>query len=176
MFVFACPFVDVLRGYAQEVESRGGKNGRDTPSSFTGHSGAGQINTLFKYQLHNCIYMYIYLYLLMSLGLGPRHYTVHLRAVLLLQFMEHLDKLMYNAYEGSCVTLPLVPKAVKGFFRKNMEVCLSWLANVRGYLVSVATNAGLPAVALRHGFAALDNHSRNRTTNVWNIVQYHVYI
>ena len=45
-----------------------------------------------------------------SLGLGPRHYTVHLRAVLLLQFMEHLDKLMYNAYEGSCVTLPLVPK------------------------------------------------------------------
>ena len=43
-------------------------------------------------------------------GLGPRHYTVHLRAVLLLQFMEHLDKLMYNAYEGSCVTLPPVPK------------------------------------------------------------------
>ncbi len=43
-------------------------------------------------------------------GLGPRHYTVHLRAILLLQFMEHLDKLMYNAYEGSCVTLPPVPK------------------------------------------------------------------
>ena len=45
-------------------------------------------------------------------GLGPRHYTVHLRAILLLQFMEHLDKLMYNAYEGSCVTLPLVPKVL----------------------------------------------------------------
>ena len=26
--------------------------------------------------------------------------------------MEHLDKLMYNAYEGSCVTLPLVPKVL----------------------------------------------------------------
>ena len=66
-----------------EVESRDGKHSRDTPSSFSGHMGA---------------------------GLGPRHYTVHLRAILLLQFMEHLDKLMYNAYEGSCVTLPPVPK------------------------------------------------------------------
>ena len=71
----------MLQGYAAEVESQ--KHSRDTPSSFSGHMGA---------------------------GLGPRHYTVHLRAVLLLQFMEHLDKLMYNAYEGSCVTLPPVPK------------------------------------------------------------------
>ena len=77
---------DVLRGYAQEVESRDGRHLRDTPSSFSGHMGA---------------------------GLGPRHYTVHLRAVLILQFMEHLDKLMYNAYEGSCVTLPPVPKVSK---------------------------------------------------------------
>lgn len=106
-------------------------------------------------------------------GLGPRHYTVHLRAVLLLQFMEHLDKLMYNAYEGSCVTLPLVPKAVKGFFRKNMDVCLSWLSNVRGYLVSVATHAGLPAVALRHGFAALQNLMRTSRNAV---IQVHVCV
>ena len=47
---------------------------------------------------------------LSCVGLGPRHYTVHLRAVLLLEFLEHLDKLMYNAYEGTCVTLPTVPK------------------------------------------------------------------
>ena len=73
--------VAVLQGYAGEVEFQ--RHSRDTPSSFSGHMGA---------------------------GLGPRHYTVHLRAVLLLQFMEHLDKLMYNAYEGSCVTLPPVPK------------------------------------------------------------------
>lgn len=79
---------DVLRGYSQEVESRDGRHLRDTPSSFSGHMGA---------------------------GLGPRHYTVHLRAVLILQFMEHLDKLMYNAYEGSCVTLPPVPKVSMTF-------------------------------------------------------------
>lgn len=33
---------DVIRGYAQEVEVNGVKNNRDTPSSFTGHSGAGR--------------------------------------------------------------------------------------------------------------------------------------
>lgn len=47
-------------------------------------------------------------------GLGPRHYTVHLRAMLLLQFIEHLDKLMYNAYEGSSVTFPSPPKVSSG--------------------------------------------------------------
>lgn len=78
-----CYFLAVLQGYAAEVESHDSRHSRDTPSAFSGHMGA---------------------------GLGPRHYTVHLRAVLLLQFMEHLDKLMYNAYEGSCVTLPPVPK------------------------------------------------------------------
>lgn len=78
-------FLAVLQGYAAEVESHDSKHSRDTPSAFSGHMGA---------------------------GLGPRHYTVHLRAVLLLQFMEHLDKLMYNAYEGSCVTLPPVPKVM----------------------------------------------------------------
>ena len=57
----------------------------------------------------------------LSPGLGPRHYTVHLRAVLLLQFMEHLDKLMYNAYEGSCVTLPPVPK-VRSIFQVFCEI------------------------------------------------------
>ena len=47
-----------------------------------------------------------------------------------------------------------------------MEVCLSWLAIIRGNLVSVATHAGLPAVALRHGFAALENLSDSRATDV----------
>ena len=35
--------VDVLRGYAQEVESRDGRHLRDTPSSFSGHMGAGMV-------------------------------------------------------------------------------------------------------------------------------------
>ena len=38
-----------------------------------------------------------------------------------------------------------------------MEVCLSWLANIRVYLVSIAIHAGMPAIAIRHGFEALEN-------------------
>ena len=60
--------------------------------------------------LHSGSCLFIYPVQLFCVGLGPRHYTVHLRAVLLLEFLEHLDKLMYNAYEGTCVTLPAVPK------------------------------------------------------------------
>eukprot|EP00731_Ephydatia_muelleri_P029201 Em0020g845a len=124
---------NVLRAYTQEVDPQNGKLQRDTPSSFSGHMGT---------------------------GLGPRHYTVHLRAVLLLEFLEHLDKLMYNAYEGTCVTLPAVPKSVRAFFHKNMDTCLDWLSRVRGYLVSIALHAGMPAVAVRHGFAALKDFSQ----------------
>ena len=56
-----------------------------------------------------------------------------------------------------------------------MEVCLSWLVNIRGYLVSVAIHAGLPAVALRHGFAALENLSDSQATHVSQHVQCTMY-
>ena len=56
-----------------------------------------------------------------------------------------------------------------------MEVCLSWLAIIRGNLVSVATHAGLPAVALRHGFAALENLSDSRATDV-STVHIHIHV
>lgn len=46
-------------------------------------------------------------------------------------------------------------QSVRTFFRKNMETCLEWLSHVRGHIVSIAIHAGMPAVAIRHGFAAL---------------------
>ena len=36
-----------------------------------------------------------------------------------------------------------------------MDTCLEWLSHVRGHIVSIAIHAGMPAVAIRHGFAAL---------------------
>ncbi len=42
--------VAVLRGYAQEVGSRDGRGLRDTPSSFSGHMGAGKVTvSVFTY-------------------------------------------------------------------------------------------------------------------------------
>ena len=51
-------------------------------------------------------------------------------------------------------------QSVRTFFRKNMETCLEWLTHVRGYIVSIAIHAGMPAVAIRHGFAALQDFEK----------------
>lgn len=72
------------------------------------------------------------------------------RAQLLLDFLEQLDKCMYNAYEGSASSLPAAPKAVRTFFRTNRATCLEWLARVRPRAVRLALRAGRPAQALRH--------------------------
>ncbi|XP_065311979.1 serine/threonine-protein kinase SMG1 isoform X2 [Dermacentor albipictus] len=72
------------------------------------------------------------------------------RAQLLLDFLEQLDKCMYNAYEGSAGSLPAAPKAVRTFFRTNRATCLEWLARVRPRAVRLALRAGRPAEALRH--------------------------
>ncbi|CAN8005347.1 unnamed protein product [Ixodes hexagonus] len=75
------------------------------------------------------------------------------RAQLLVDFLEHLDKAMYNAYEGTAATLAPPPKAVRTFFRTNRATCLEWLARVRPKAVRVALKAGRFAEALRHAWA-----------------------
>ena len=45
-----------------------------------------------------------------SAAFSDEFYSAQVRPVLLLQYLEHLEKLMYNAYEGSAVALPSIPK------------------------------------------------------------------
>ena len=60
------------------------------------------------------------------------------------------------------LTLYLSPsQSVRSFFRKNMDTCLEWLSHVRSYIVSIAIHAGMPAVAVRHGFAALKDFTKH---------------
>ena len=100
----------------------------------------------------NCIHYILHV----TSGLGPRHYTVHLRIVLLLHFMEHLEKLMYNSYEGvSPMIFPTAPKPVRTFFRMNRVTCQEWLHRIRSNLVTIAIHAGMPALAVRNGYEAL---------------------
>ena len=52
-------------------------------------------------------------YNLVSLGTvvaESKPYVSHLQSVLLLQFIENLEKLMYNGFEGCVVGLPSPPK------------------------------------------------------------------
>lgn len=56
--------------------------------------------------------LYVYCFLI-SGGAKSSDLSSHLRVHLLLQFMEHLEKLLYNAYEGCAVSMPMSPKVHK---------------------------------------------------------------
>lgn len=56
------------------------------------------------------IYFYFCLNHFSLLVGGSKPYLNHLQCVLLLQFIENLEKLMYNGYEGCVVGLPSPPK------------------------------------------------------------------
>ncbi|GFO31315.1 serine/threonine-protein kinase smg1, partial [Plakobranchus ocellatus] len=77
------------------------------------------------------------------------------RVHLLMNFMENLDKLLYNAYEGCSVAMPALHKVVKTFFRTNRHTCLEWLSRIRLSLLTIAVHSGMWACAVRQGFELL---------------------
>uniref|UniRef100_A0A8B9KFC0 non-specific serine/threonine protein kinase n=1 Tax=Astyanax mexicanus TaxID=7994 RepID=A0A8B9KFC0_ASTMX len=83
------------------------------------------------------------------------HHTNQLRLALLLQFLENLEKLMYNAYEGCANALTAPPKGIRTFFYTNRQTCQDWLTRIRMALMRVGLLSGQPAVTIRHGFDLL---------------------
>ncbi|TRY87779.1 hypothetical protein DNTS_015691 [Danionella cerebrum] len=83
------------------------------------------------------------------------HHTNQLRLALLLQFLENLEKLMYNAYEGCASALTAPPKGIRTFFYTNKQTCQDWLTRIRLALMRVGLLSGQPAVTVRHGFDLL---------------------
>lgn len=73
------------------------------------------------------------------------------RVKMLLQFMEHLEKTIYNASEGCAIAMPQPSKPVRTFFYTNASTCGEWLFRIRTVVIDLALHAGEPAVALRHG-------------------------
>lgn len=74
---------------------------------------------------------------------------------LLLLFMEHLEKTIFNAYEGSAIAMPQPSKPVRTFFYTNASTCREWLSRIRIVVTDLALHAGEPTVALRHGHSHL---------------------
>ncbi|XP_072167614.1 serine/threonine-protein kinase SMG1-like [Diadema setosum] len=92
-------------------------------------------------------------------------YSTQLRPVLLLQYLEHLEKLMYNAYEGSAFSLPSIPKLVRAFFRTNRTTCHEGFALVRPLAYTLAMHTNQYASALHHAILMLqDLVAKNNTT------------
>ena len=61
---------------------------------------------------------------------------------MLVQFVECLEKLIYNAYEGTAVCLPQFSKTVKLFFRTNKSTCNEWFWRIRFYLINICAKSG----------------------------------
>ncbi|XP_015766823.1 PREDICTED: serine/threonine-protein kinase SMG1-like [Acropora digitifera] len=95
---------------------------------------------------------------------GSKPYLNHLQCVLLVQFIENLEKLMYNGYEGCVVGLPSPPKSVRVFFRTNRGTCLEWLSRVRKPVMSVGSACGSPAATVWHGFQTLQEMKKGENT------------
>uniref|UniRef100_A0A5F8A8I1 non-specific serine/threonine protein kinase n=1 Tax=Macaca mulatta TaxID=9544 RepID=A0A5F8A8I1_MACMU len=91
------------------------------------------------------------------------HGNNQLRLVLLLQYLENLEKLMYNAYEGCANALTSPPKVIRTFFYTNRQTCQDWLTRIRLSIMRVGLLAGQPAVTVRHGFDLL---TEMKTTNL----------
>ncbi|XP_013910495.1 PREDICTED: serine/threonine-protein kinase SMG1-like [Thamnophis sirtalis] len=92
------------------------------------------------------------------------HSSNQLRLVLLLQYLENLEKLMYNAYEGCANALTSPPKVIRTFFYTNRQTCQDWLTRIRLSIMRVGLLAGQPAVTVRHGFDLLTEMKTNNVS------------
>ncbi|XP_040448186.1 serine/threonine-protein kinase SMG1 isoform X3 [Falco naumanni] len=96
------------------------------------------------------------------------HSSNQLRLVLLLQYLENLEKLMYNAYEGCANALTSPPKVIRTFFYTNRQTCQDWVTRIRLSIMRVGLLAGQPAVTVRHGFDLLTEMKTNNSISQGN--------
>ncbi|KAK9892619.1 hypothetical protein WA026_020997 [Henosepilachna vigintioctopunctata] len=77
------------------------------------------------------------------------------RVTLLLQFIEHLEKRIYNAAEGCAIAMPQPTKLVRTFFIANANTCNEWLTRVRMVIIHIALHAAEFNAVIRHGSALM---------------------
>ncbi|GLG95063.1 Serine/threonine-protein kinase Smg1 [Gryllus bimaculatus] len=73
----------------------------------------------------------------------------HRRVRLLLEFLENLEKCIYNAAEGS-TTLSPPSKTVRLFFHTNKNTCAQWFVRIRMAVIVVALHSGYAAAVVRY--------------------------
>ncbi|KAJ1529376.1 hypothetical protein ONE63_006163 [Megalurothrips usitatus] len=87
-----------------------------------------------------------------------------IRVRVLVDFLEQLEKVIYNAADGTALAIEPPPKQVRNFFHTNRSTCVEWLTRIRLAVVAVALRAGQAATAVRQGHALLQHlHETNNT-------------
>ncbi|CAF0784356.1 unnamed protein product [Brachionus calyciflorus] len=105
---------------------------------------------------------------------GKNSFTDLNRISLLLHFVDHLERLIYNAYEGIATGQHMVSKAVKLFFRTNKSTCNEWFSRVRFFLSLLSTKSGNYEIAIRHCWEYLQycfQHNLTTSSEFDQIVQ-----
>ncbi|XP_076263990.1 serine/threonine-protein kinase Smg1 isoform X2 [Rhynchophorus ferrugineus] len=77
------------------------------------------------------------------------------RVRMLLHFIEHLSKSIYNASEGCAIAMPQPNKTVRSFFIANTNTCNEWLSRISMVVMHIALHCGESGIALKHGQNAL---------------------
>ncbi|ALC49235.1 nonC [Drosophila busckii] len=68
----------------------------------------------------------------------------------LLGFLDALEKLIYNAAEGSAFALRVPDKPVAAFFRLNNPTCQSWFNRIRMHVIVIAMHCQQPELVIRY--------------------------
>uniref|UniRef100_A0A1I8IW13 PI3K/PI4K domain-containing protein n=1 Tax=Macrostomum lignano TaxID=282301 RepID=A0A1I8IW13_9PLAT len=88
------------------------------------------------------------------------------RSYCVLLFMEQLEKLVFNAYEGCALLSGLSHfKSVKYFFRTNKSTCLEWLHRTRPIVMQLCDRLDSPELVAREAFALLGETDASRYAN-----------
>ena len=86
-------------------------------------------------------------------------YVNHLQSVLLLQFIENLEKLMYNGYEGCVVGLPSPPKVrLRGYPITDLDEfkgAMSWFVHLEKFSLNFSSLSFVIHVNLFHSLTVL---------------------
>lgn len=73
------------------------------------------------------------------------------RIRILLKFVDHLEKSIYNASEGCAMAMPSASKIVRSFFIANTNTCNEWFSRIRLVVMHIALHCGEVNIALRNG-------------------------
>ena len=86
-------------------------------------------------------------------GSGPRVALQHRALRSLLQFVDMLEKQIYNAHEGSALALPPPAQAAAtSFFRLNRSACVEWFMRMRqpALIASVINSSSFDVISHAH--------------------------
>jgi ribosome-associated toxin RatA of RatAB toxin-antitoxin module len=86
------------------------------------------------------------------------------QVTLLLHFVEYLEKIIYNASEGTADSLHTVQKAVKIFFRTNKNTCNEWFWRVRYSLISICIKNSHYEIGVRHCYEFIQFSMQHQLT------------